>query len=140
MTDQAHDAAVIRGGATRLGRRLRAERPQGSLSGTAVSVLSHLRREGSATPGSIAVAEHQRPQSLTRTFRELESAGLISRTVDPYDRRGAVLTLTTEGRAALGRDMASRDAWLAEALGTLSPAETEILRFAATLMDRLADA
>jgi DNA-binding MarR family transcriptional regulator len=140
VTTRAEDAATIRAGAIRLGRRLRAERPQGSLSGTAVSVLSHLHREGPSTPGAIAHAEHQRPQSLTRTFRELEEAGLIGRSIDPHDRRGAVLTLTAHGRSALTRDMASRDTWLAEALDTLSPAETELLRFAATLMGRLADA
>jgi hypothetical protein len=35
--------------------------------------------------------------------------------------------------------MADRDAWLAEALGTLTAAEADILRVAAGLMDRLAD-
>src|SRR3954454_1680962 len=116
MSTRIDDAITIRTGAIRLGRRLRAERPQGSLSGTAVSVLSHLHREGPSTPSAIAQAEHQRPQSLTRTFRELEGAGLIRRTVDPSDRRGAVLTLTGDGRSALARDMASRDAWLVGAL------------------------
>jgi DNA-binding MarR family transcriptional regulator len=130
---------VIRGGATRLGRRLRAERPATALSGTTVSVLSHLYREGPSTPGAIAVAEHQRPQSLTRTFNELQAQGLVSRAPSVQDRRGSVLTLTPAGQAALVKDMAHRDAWLAAALTTLTDAEIEIVRVAATLMDRLAD-
>jgi len=140
VTRRRDDAAVIRGGATRLGRRLRAERAADALSGTAVSVLSHLFRDGPSTPGAIATAEHQRPQSLTRTFNELERLGLLSRAPSDHDRRGSVLTLTAAGRAALVKDMAQRDAWLAAALTTLSDAETEIVRVAATLMDRLADA
>jgi DNA-binding MarR family transcriptional regulator len=50
-----------------------------------------------------------------------------------------VLTLTEDGRRALERDMAERDAWLATALGTLSETEREVLRLAGALMDRLAD-
>jgi DNA-binding MarR family transcriptional regulator len=138
VNTQPDDVAAIRGGAGRLARRLRAERPEGALSGTKVGVLSHLYREGPSTPGVIAAAELQRPQSLTRTFHELQAQGLISRSRSRVDGRESVLTLTRTGRAALVRDLAGRDAWLAEALGTLTPAEAAILRVAATLMDQLA--
>ncbi|MFE2316991.1 hypothetical protein ACFXC8_28315 [Streptomyces sp. NPDC059441] len=50
-----------------------------------------------------------------------------------------MLTLTAEGLRALERDMAERDAWLAEALGTLSETEREVLRLAGALMDHLAE-
>jgi DNA-binding MarR family transcriptional regulator len=98
-----------------------------------------LRRHGAATPGEVAAAERQRPQSLTRVFAELEADGLIARAADSADRRQSVLTLTAEGLRALERDMAERDAWLAEALGTLSETEREVLRLAGALMDRLAE-
>ncbi|MFD5796000.1 hypothetical protein ACFWIO_21150 [Streptomyces diastatochromogenes] len=53
------------------------------------------------------------------------------------DRRQSVLTLTESGRRALERDMAERDAWLAEALGALGDTERGVLAPAATVMERL---
>ncbi|MER6352299.1 MarR family transcriptional regulator [Streptomyces sp. NPDC001634] len=49
----------------------------GSLSPHQLGVLGQLHRHGPATPGEIAAAERQRPQSLTRVFAELEGEGLI---------------------------------------------------------------
>jgi DNA-binding MarR family transcriptional regulator len=137
--DHLSYAAQVRHGVVRLNRRLRQERGEGSLSPNQLGVLGHLRRHGAATPGEVAAAERQRPQSLTRVFAELEADGLIARAADSADRRQSVLTLTAEGLRALERDMAERDAWLAEALGTLSETEREVLRLAGALMDRLAE-
>ncbi|MGH1552009.1 MarR family transcriptional regulator [Streptomyces sp. L7] len=86
-------------------------------------MLGHLHRHRSATPGEIATAERQRPQSLTRTFAELEAEGLIAREPGTVDRRQSVLTLTAKGRQALDRDMTERDVWLAGALVSLSATE-----------------
>jgi DNA-binding MarR family transcriptional regulator len=133
-------AAEIRHGTNRLAQRLRAERSADALSVNKLSVLSRLYRNGPTTPGRLAVAEHQRPQSLTRVFAELEQAGLIVRSSGSRDRRETVLTLTTEGVRALADDMAERDAWLAAALAGLSETERDLLRIAGRLMDRLADA
>jgi DNA-binding MarR family transcriptional regulator len=133
-------AAEIRHGANRLSRRLRAERSPDALSVNKLSVLSHLYHNGPTTPGRLAAAEHQRPQSLTRVFAELEQLGLIARSSGSQDRRQAVLTLTAAGLRALADDMAERDAWLAAALAGLSETERELLRLAARVMDRLADA
>ena len=132
-------AATLRRGTTRLGRRLRAERPDTSLSSNKIVVLGHLHRRGPASPGAIAAAERQQPQSLTRVFAELERDGLITRTTSPDDRRAAVLGLTQQGLGALVADMAERDAWLAGALTGLTPAEARVLRIAGELMERLAE-
>ncbi|MEV0640287.1 MarR family transcriptional regulator [Streptomyces sp. NPDC050619] len=133
-------AAQIRRGVVRLNRRLRHERGDGSLSPNQLIVLGHLHRHGAATPGEIAAAERQRPQSLTRVFAELEAEGLIVRGTDSRDRRQSVLTLTAEGRRALEGDMGERDRWLAAALSSLSETERGVLELAAALMERLADA
>ncbi|GGJ57628.1 MarR family transcriptional regulator [Streptomyces brasiliensis] len=123
----------------RLNRRLRQERGEGSLSPNQLAVLGHLHRYGPATPGEIAAAERQRPQSLTRVFAELESEGLIVREAGTADRRRSLLTLTADGRHALERDMRERDAWLADALASLGETERGVLDLAAALLDRLAD-
>jgi len=132
-------AEQTRGAVARLARRLRAERPDDALSSNKIGVLSHLRRHGASSPGEIAAAERQQPQSLTRVFAELESAGLVRRSSNTVDRRVAVLELTRAGAEALRRDMAHRDSWLAEALEELPDLEIEVLGLAAVIMDRLAE-
>ena len=123
----------------RLARRLRAERPADSLSSNKISVLSHLYRRGPSSPGEIAATDRQQPQSLTRVYAELESAGLVRRTPNSADRRGSVLELTSAGTDALRRDMAHRDAWLTGAFDDLSDEEVALLGRAAGVMERLAD-
>jgi DNA-binding MarR family transcriptional regulator len=118
---------------------MRSARSPEALSGNKLVVLGHLYRNGSATPGGLAEAEGQKPQSLTRVFAELEEDGLVSRTRGEHDRRQVVLTITPRGVEALRRDIGERDAWLAGALGGLSETERDVLRIAARLMGRLAD-
>ncbi|MFF0017294.1 MarR family winged helix-turn-helix transcriptional regulator [Streptomyces sp. NPDC005374] len=138
--DRLPSAARIRRGIMRLNRRLRQERGDGCLSANQLEVLGHLHRHGSATPGEVAAALRQRPQSLTRVFAELEAEGLVGREAGSVDRRQSVLSLTASGRLALERDMAERDAWLAGALASLSATERGVLELAAEVMERLADA
>ncbi|MFI7404878.1 MarR family winged helix-turn-helix transcriptional regulator [Streptomyces sp. NPDC049541] len=138
--DHLAEAARIRRGVMRLNRRLRQERGAGSLSANQLLVLGHLHRHGPATPGEVAAAERQRPQSLTRVFAELQAEGLVAREPDTADRRQSVLSLTEAGRRALERDMAERDAYLSRALDSLSPTERGVLELAVALMERLADA
>jgi DNA-binding MarR family transcriptional regulator len=124
-----------------LGRRLKLERPPGGRTSLELSVLGHLHRRGPLTPGEIAAAERVQPQTLTRTLTGLESAGIISRTDHPEDGRRSLLTLTDSGRGALRADMAERDSWLAAAMSaSLTSTESELLRLAAALLERLADA
>lgn len=132
-------AEQTRSAVARLARRLRAERPDDALSSNKIGVLSHLRRHGQSSPGEIAAAERQQPQSLTRVFAELELAGLVRRSPNTADRRGAVLELTRAGNETLRRDMAHRDTWLADAIDELPDLEVEVLGLAAVIMDRLAE-
>jgi DNA-binding MarR family transcriptional regulator len=132
-------AAEVRRGVTRLAHRLRVERPPEALTANKIGVLSHLRRNGPSTPGEIAAAEHQLPQSLTRVFSELQLSGLVSRSPSERDGRESVLSLTWSGESALARDMSQRDAWLSDALSDLTSAEVELIGIAAGLLDRIAD-
>jgi len=138
-TELAAEAAMIRQGTTRLARRMRSERSAGALSTNKISVLSHLKRLGPSTPGEIAAADRQHPQSLTRVFAELEQTGLVSRSTHEDDRRQSIVSLTESGLAALQQDLADRDAWLAEAIADLSETERAVLVLAAKLMDGITD-
>jgi DNA-binding MarR family transcriptional regulator len=132
-------AAVVRRGAGRLARRLRAERPEPGETLLRLSVLSHLHGRGPMTPGALAAAERLQPQSLSRTLTGLEHDGLVSRTADGQDRRRSVLAITAAGQEVLRRDFRQRDSWLALAMSGLTPTEREVLRLAGELMDQLAD-
>src|SRR5450755_636248 len=132
-------AASVRRGATRLGLRLRAERPERGEPLSRLSVLAHLSRHGAMTPGALAALERLQPQSLTRTLAGLERDGLASRRTDTGDRRRALLAITQAGREVLRQDMRERDGWLAVAMATeLTPTEQVVLRLAGELMERLA--
>ncbi|MCP2342262.1 MarR family winged helix-turn-helix transcriptional regulator [Actinomadura rupiterrae] len=133
-------AADVREGAIALSRRLRSRRTAQALSAAKLGVLGRLRREGPATAGELAAAEHQLPQSLTRVFADLERDGLISRSRDAADGRQVVFALTDPGRRALADAVAEWDAWLASAMAGLSDVEREVLRLGARLMTRLAAA
>lgn len=138
MRDSARE---LRRGTLRLARRLRAERPRHGPSQLKIGVLAHLSREGPMSPGEIAAAEHIQPQSLTRTLAALEHDGLISRHVDPEDRRRSTMELTIQGQGVLHADMHQRDLWLADAMERLlSPAERRLLALAGELMQKLATA
>jgi DNA-binding MarR family transcriptional regulator len=116
------------------------ERPPDALSPTKVAVLAHLYRRGPSTPSEVADAEHHQAQTLTRVLADLERTGLITRAASDQDKRASILAISGDGAKALERDMAQRDQWLAEALGSLTRTEIELLRLAAELIDRLADA
>jgi DNA-binding MarR family transcriptional regulator len=131
--------ADLRRAVIRLGRRLSVERPADALSSNKLVVLAHLHRNGPTTPGRLATAEHQQPQSLTRVFAELQEDGLISRVRDERDRRQWLIEITPAGRTALAEDMAVRDAWLAAAMDRLTETERGLLKLAASLLERLAE-
>jgi DNA-binding MarR family transcriptional regulator len=133
-------ARQVREGVVRLSRRLQAQRQPHGVSLTGIALLSRLYRDGTATPKALADAEHTQPQSLTRVFATLEEQGLVSRRDDPADGRQVLLDITEAGRAVLREHGATHIRWLVDAMDAeLTPAEREIVRIAAQLLDRLAD-
>jgi len=106
-----------------------------------LSVLGRLYRLGPTSAATLAGQERIKPQSLTRLLANLEQRGLIKRRADDSDGRRMLIEITPAGREVLTRDMRQRDAWLALAMSTeLSATEQELLRIAAPLLERLADA
>lgn len=133
-------AHTLRLSVMRLHRRLRRERPDTGLSLTKLSVLGRLDREGPTTAGAIAEAERIQPQSMTRVVAELQRRGLVERLPDPTDRRRVLLRISRDGERLIADDRRRRDEWLAVAMAnTLTAAEQDLLRAAATLLDQLAE-
>jgi DNA-binding MarR family transcriptional regulator len=133
-------ATELRRGVTRLSRRLRVERTTRELSLGKLAVLADLVDGGPVCAGELAVTQNQRPQALTRLLAELAADDLVTRTRGEHDHRKVLIEITGEGRAALRRDMANRDAWLSTALAGFTETEREVLRLAGHLMNMLAEA
>lgn len=137
--DDEQTAMIVRG-ILSLGRRMRAERPQGSVSLAEISILATLRRLGPIPATRLAAEERLRPQSLTRLVAGLESDGLISRSPSEIDRRELLITVTRKGLSALDADIAPRRQWLQEAmLAALTDDERDVILEASELMLKLAN-
>ena len=131
-------ASTLRLSVMRLARRMRAQRADTSLTLSQISALATLERHGSLTPGELASHEKVQPPSMTRLVARLEEAALVLRTPHPTDRRQVHLALSPAGQELVEEDRRRRDVWLAQRLRELDPAEVEILRQAAGVLDKLA--
>ena len=139
--DARRAATAVRRAIITVGRTLRAERTAGGFTSLELSVLGHLNRRGPLTPGDLAAADRVQPQSLTRTLTRLAARGLLSRQPDATDGRRSLLAITAVGVSSLHSEMDQRDQWLAAAMAAnLTSTETELLRLAGELLERLADA
>jgi len=122
-----------------LGRRVRAERPPGSLSLSGLGILGSLKRHGPLAATRLAIEERLQPQSLTRLVADLERLQLISRRRSARDRREIIIAITAKGRKVLVGDIAARRAWLEMAIAAaLTPGERETIPAASGVMMKLA--
>jgi DNA-binding MarR family transcriptional regulator len=103
-----------------------------------LSVLGTLLRSGELTLGELAAIERVKPPSITRTVNCLVEAGLVTRRPHATDGRQVLVELTDEARNVLDEDRRRRDLWLARRLDELGPADRELLRRVAPLLDLLA--
>ncbi|SED31461.1 DNA-binding transcriptional regulator, MarR family [Amycolatopsis tolypomycina] len=136
----AESAGWIRGVVGQLHRRLRHVDNAGILTLSQSAVLHRLHREGPATQGELAAAEHVRQQSMAATLGVLDELGYLARTPDPADRRRVVISLSEAGRDTVRGIQQHRDEWLAQALlDELSPAELDAVTRALPLLQRVAE-
>lgn len=140
-TQTAADLAVVgelRLAVMRLARRLRRERASSDdLTLTQLATLSTLELHGEMTLKELSAHEHVQPPSMTKTVAHLEERGLATRTPDPSDGRQVLIALTPAAKTILKEDRKRRDAWLAQRMRQLTPAEVETLRAAAPILEKL---
>ena len=74
---------------------------------------------------------------MTRLVASLEQAGLVTRAPHASDRRQVLLAVSPAGAEMLQEDRRRRDAWLAQRLRALDPADLAVLRQAADILERL---
>ena len=134
-------ATALHHSSARLSRLLRTARPPEGLSMAKLAVLERLHREGPATATALAGYLRIQPQSLTRLLAYLERHKLILRRSDKADRRQSQIRISDTGTRLLATDVKARRLHLAQAIGqALTPVEQELLRLAASLIERVADA
>jgi DNA-binding MarR family transcriptional regulator len=131
-------ANALRLSVMRLARRLRAERPETSLTLSQLAALATLDRHGPLTPGELAAHEKISPPSMTRILAVLEGRDLVTRTPHPTDGRQVLVAVGPAGLDLLAEDRRRRDAWLAQRMQALSDDELAVLRQAGTILDKLA--
>jgi len=135
MDDDA--VARLRAAVGRLERRLNSASLDVGLTPTQMSVLNAIARQGPVGVGDLATAENLNPTMLSRVVGKLESAGLISRTPDPDDRRVTLVASTPAGRRLKARIQQRRTAALAELLTLLSPEQDAALAVALPALEAL---
>jgi DNA-binding MarR family transcriptional regulator len=133
---EAELASRLRLTVTRLARRLRTQLP-GELSPSQLATLSSVERLGPLTLGELSAVERVKPPTMTRIVACLEEQGLVTRTVDPTDRRVARVAASADGLRFVDRSRSHKDAYLAERLRALDPDDRAALERAADVLDRL---
>lgn len=124
-------AARLRLVVMRLARRLR-QQAEPDASPSMLSALAVIER-GPLTIGELAEAERVQPPTMTRVVARLEEVGLITRDVDPKDKRVARVSLSNSGRKLIARNRSKKTAYLAKRLRATGAEESELAAAVALL-------
>lgn len=134
-------SSALRVSVMRLARRIRNERDASDdMSANQIAALFTLTRSGPMTIGDLAAEEKVQPPSMTRTVTSLVSKGLVQRDAHATDGRATVISLTDAGRDVIDATRRRREAWLHQRLCELTPAQRQILRDAAPVLELLSRA
>jgi DNA-binding MarR family transcriptional regulator len=134
-------SSALRVSVMRLSRRIRNERDASDdMSSNQIAVLFTLSRSGAMTIGDLAAEEKVQPPSMTRTVTSLVLKGLVQRDAHLTDRRATMISLTDAGRTVIDETRRRREAWLHQRLCELTPAQRQILRDAAPVLELLSRA
>ncbi len=131
-------AGELRVALVRSVRRLRMERSSEEITDGQYSVLAALSKLGPLTPGDLAERDHVQPPSMTRTVARLVDMGLVARGDHPTDRRQVLVSITEAGEREVRETRRRRDAWLAQRLAALTPAERATLAEATEILRKIA--
>src|SRR5262245_44560982 len=132
IADRLHSVAI------HLLRRVRREDTESGIPAPQLSALSVIVFRGPLTLGALATNEQVRPPSMTRIVAALERAGLVERTVDPNDRRSALVRATTAGEEVLREGRLRRVQALAVDLDALTADERAVVESAVAILEKVA--
>lgn len=131
--DQLHSAAV------RLLRRLRTTDGEAGLSAAQASVISVLVYGGPSNISRLAAVEQVRTPTMSRLVKDLEAAGLVTRSADAADARASLIEAAPRAHALLDAARNLRLGRLERAIAACAPTDRALLNRAAPLLLRLAE-
>ena len=125
----------------RLSRRLRPTPAavDAGLTPTKISVLLHVARADQIRLSELSDAEGINPTMMSRIIAGLTEAGLVTRAIDPGDRRAALVEATATGRKLADRIRRERTDALNLALDGLDERERSQIEAALPALERLAE-
>jgi DNA-binding MarR family transcriptional regulator len=125
----------------RLSRRLRptAAGVAAGLTPTRISVLLHVARAGRVRLSELSDSEGINPTMMSRVIADLTREGLVTRAIDPSDRRAALVEATAAGRTLAERIRRERTDALNLALEGLDRQERSQIEAALPALERLAE-
>lgn len=103
-----------------------------------LAALATMFRVGPIRPGDLAQREFVSAPTMTRTLRDLEKLGLVTRKPDARDGRSILVSVTAQGEHEIIRARSLRAELLAGLLEKLDNDEVAALRDALTALERLA--
>lgn len=137
------DARQLTEAVTRLRRALRSsirtDYPWEALPMAQVELLQVLAEHSPARTGDLAARQRLAPSTVSTLVGQMMAAGLITREVDPSDRRASVVSLTDAGRAELASWTQAHERRLDAALGALSEKDRTKVRAALPALFRLVE-
>ena len=136
MSERPEIASRLRLSATRLARRLRQESGAG-LSPSQHSALAVISNHGPLTLGALAEHERVAPPSITKVVSKLECDGLVTRTLDPADRRVCRVAISPAGADLLEESRRRKTAWLTARISQLDADRQRRLADALDVLDEL---
>jgi DNA-binding MarR family transcriptional regulator len=107
------------------------------LTASQASALATISRRGPMTVGELAKSEQVSSPMITKIAKGLEEEDLVTRTVDPADKRVTQLAITKNGERRLERSRSRKNAWLAKQLQHLSPSELEAIDAVIPVLERI---
>ncbi len=131
-------AARLRLSVMRLARRLR-QQADTDVSASQLSALASLANCGPLTLGELSAAERVKPPTMTRIVASLEGLGLVSRAVNPTDRRVSRVAVSDAGQRFVDRSRHRKDAYLAARLSALGADDRAALAAAVDALEHLLD-
>ena len=107
------------------------------LTASQASALATISHRGPLTVGELAKAEHVSSPMITKIAKGLEEEGLVTRTVDPTDKRVTQMAITKEGERRLERSRSRKNAWLARQFDNLSAEELDAISAEIPVLERI---
>ena len=120
----------------RLARRLR-QQAEPDLTPSMLSAMANIEYRQPVTLGQLAEAERVTPPTMSKIVGRLEDASLVTRTVDPDDKRIQRLSLSHNGVKLIARNRSRKNAYLARKLRKLEPEEVAKLKEAVGVIEKI---